>query len=392
MAEIIVSGLGLRWDRARSLLWVDLTLEDGRSYSVAVPVALFALHMMHSLKVQGVNCCPEVGEDLASVDGFFSWVKRTAKKASRAVKHATKAATRAVAKTATQAVRAAKRYGGTALSAIGTGASMVPGIGTGIAAGIAAGTALARGQRLDKALLAGARGALPGGQLTAAALTAAEGIAQGKRVDRALLAGARNAVPGGELGKAAFDTALAIGRGQRPDRAIKAAAIRAATSAVPGGAGVAAAATALVSGKRVDRALLGAAQQIATTTVTGGKVDRFFPAVGGAGLSALAAANRVATAVDDARPAAARIARGVGTAADRSRLARVRTIAVGVRRIASSSSPEARLAAAALAHQPAAGASRSPQPPVVAGPLSGFDLWLMRNNRRQGAPCPRAWR
>lgn len=381
MADIVLSGFGFRWDRERSLLWVDVQLEDGRSYSVGVPVALFAMHMMRSLHMQGVQCPAEVGEDLASVDGLFGWVSRTAKKASRAVKKATRTASRAVKQVAKQAVSTAKRYGGTALSAVGTGASFIPGIGTGIAAGIAAGTALARGQRLDRALMAGAKGALPGGALTQAALKTAEGVVTGKRLDRALLAGARNAVPGGELGRAAFDTALAIGRGQRPDLAVKEQAIRAVSRSVPGGAGTAAAAAAIMGGKRVDRALLGAAQQIATTTVTGGTVDKFFPALSGKGLQTMAAATRVATQVDAARTAANRIAQGRGSPADQARVVKMRSISQGVQQIARSNTPWSRMAAAALARQPVPGAR--PASPVVSGPLIGFDLERLRRMARK---------
>lgn len=50
---------------------------------------------------------------------------------------------------------------------------LVPGIGTGVSAALGAGLALANGQRIDKALMAGAIEALPGGALAHAAASAA---------------------------------------------------------------------------------------------------------------------------------------------------------------------------------------------------------------------------
>jgi hypothetical protein len=65
--------------------------------------------------------------------------------------------------------------------------SMVPGVGTGISAAMGAGLALANGQPIDKALLAGAIGALPGGAIAHAAASAAaagvEAAARGEKID-----------------------------------------------------------------------------------------------------------------------------------------------------------------------------------------------------------------
>jgi hypothetical protein len=65
--------------------------------------------------------------------------------------------------------------------------SLVPGIGTGAAAAIAAGAALAKGQPIDKALLAGVRGALPGGPLAKAAFDLGNAVMAGKSLDNAAI-------------------------------------------------------------------------------------------------------------------------------------------------------------------------------------------------------------
>lgn len=71
--------------------------------------------------------------------------------------------------------------------------SLVPGVGTGVSAALGAGLALANGQPIDKALMAGAIEALPGGPLAhAAASVAAAGVdaaARGEKVDLHSIAG-----------------------------------------------------------------------------------------------------------------------------------------------------------------------------------------------------------
>jgi hypothetical protein len=69
--------------------------------------------------------------------------------------------------------------------------SFVPGVGQGLSAGIGAGLALAQGQSITEAMLAAAKGALPGGPAAQAVFAVASGIAQGKRVDQIAL----NALP-----------------------------------------------------------------------------------------------------------------------------------------------------------------------------------------------------
>jgi hypothetical protein len=102
-------------------------------------------------------------------------------------------------------------------------APFVPGIGTGVGAALGAADALANGQPITQALIAGVRGAIPGGMIAQAAFDTAAELVQGKRLDQALLTAARNRLPPGPA-QAAFDTGLAIAQGKKlQDAALQAA-------------------------------------------------------------------------------------------------------------------------------------------------------------------------
>jgi hypothetical protein len=66
--------------------------------------------------------------------------------------------------------------------------SFVPGVGQGVGAAMAAATALANGQPLSSAVLAGIKGAIPGGPIAKSAFDAVSAVAQGKNVSAAALA------------------------------------------------------------------------------------------------------------------------------------------------------------------------------------------------------------
>lgn len=449
MSSLIVQRVALRWDRGSDLLWVDVGLEDGRDWSVGVPVSYVAGLVCHYLERFGAPMRPEIGDDLESVDGFGSWLKKAKKKAGKVARKATKAATRDVVRHARRTVskvyrraapasvrrvvsrvsrpvqqiqrkverkvrrlqkkvqhsavyrlgqnpqllasrkgrrqlaREVERYGPTALQAASTAASFVPGAGTGLAAGLGTAAALSQGRSWQEAARQGALQALPGGALTRAAVEAGIGVASGKRVDRALLAGARSAVPGGPAGQAAFETALQVARGRRPDRALKAGVARAARS-MPAGPARAAAQGLMgaVQGQRLDRAMLGAATDIAKGQLAG-QADRMFGAVGGRGLAALASANKVAVLTDQAQAAAQRLRAGRGDASDRALVKQAAQVARGVRQLARSSHPEARMAVASLARQPAAMRRTSRAQPVVSGPLDGLAFALNASRARR---------
>ncbi|MGB8464374.1 MAG: hypothetical protein WCE49_05470, partial [Terrimicrobiaceae bacterium] len=87
-------------------------------------------------------------------------------------------------------------------------APFVPGVGTGVAAALGAANALASGQKITDALIAGARGAVPGGAIAQMAFDTAVNLARGKNVGEAFLNSARSRLPGGPAAQAAFDAAL----------------------------------------------------------------------------------------------------------------------------------------------------------------------------------------
>jgi hypothetical protein len=98
-------------------------------------------------------------------------------------------------------------------------APFVPGIGTGVGAALGAADALANGQPISQALIAGVRGAIPGGVIAQAAFDTATGLMQGKRLDQALLTAARNRLPPGPA-QAAFDAGLALAQGKNIQDAV----------------------------------------------------------------------------------------------------------------------------------------------------------------------------
>lgn len=105
-------------------------------------------------------------------------------------------------------------------------APFVPGIGTGVAAALGAANALAAGRPITEAVLAAARGALPGGAIAQAAFDVALNLAKGKNIAEAALAAARDRLPGGPAARAAFDGAVALAQGKRLQDAAFAAAGR----------------------------------------------------------------------------------------------------------------------------------------------------------------------
>jgi hypothetical protein len=138
-------------------------------------------------------------------------------------------------------------------------APFVPGVGTGVAAALGAAHALADGRPITDAVVAAARGALPGGALAQGGFDMALRLAQGRSLATAALEAARRALPGGALARAAFDTALAIGQGRRLQD-IGLAAVR---SSLPGGAAAQQGfdlAVSVARGRNPTRAVLAAAR------------------------------------------------------------------------------------------------------------------------------------
>ena len=127
------------------------------------------------------------------------------------------------------------------------GISFIPGVGTVASAAIGAGLALAQGRSLDDALIAGIKGAVPGGPLAVAAFETGVrtigALTEGKSLDavalefaRAAAVSAARAASGGneEIAKAAgvaFDTSVAVAQGRK----IQDVAAQAARGVLPGG-------------------------------------------------------------------------------------------------------------------------------------------------------------
>jgi hypothetical protein len=94
-------------------------------------------------------------------------------------------------------------------------APFVPGIGTGVAAALGAANALASGRPITDAIIAAARGAIPGGAIAQTAFDTAINLAKGKNIGEAVLSAARDRLPGGPAARAAFDGAVALAQGKR---------------------------------------------------------------------------------------------------------------------------------------------------------------------------------
>lgn len=107
--------------------------------------------------------------------------------------------------------------------------SAVPGVGTGLSGAIGAGLALASGQNISDALIAGVRGALPGGPLAAAAFDVAHAAMQGKPITQIAL----NAIPISPAQKSALVQGLALAQGLASGKKVSQVLIDQATSALP---------------------------------------------------------------------------------------------------------------------------------------------------------------
>src|SRR5882672_1279950 len=101
--------------------------------------------------------------------------------------------------------------------------SVVPGIGTGIGAALGAGIALSKGRPITEALLAGVKGALPGGPIAASGFDMAMSIAHGKPVLESALHAARSQLP--EVAQKAFDIGLSLAQGRKLQNVIKDAVV-----------------------------------------------------------------------------------------------------------------------------------------------------------------------
>jgi hypothetical protein len=93
-----------------------------------------------------------------------------------------------------------------------TALSLVPGIGTGINMAISAAESLAKGRPITDAFAEAAMSAIPGGPVAQTAARTALAIAKGQRIDEAVLSAAKANLP--PVAQKAFDVGLAIAHGR----------------------------------------------------------------------------------------------------------------------------------------------------------------------------------
>jgi hypothetical protein len=146
--------------------------------------------------------------------------------------------------------------------------SMVPGVGTVAAASIAAGLALAQGQPINAIIIAGVRGAVPGGAIGAAAFDVSVSLGRGESIDTALV----KSVPGltSSQKKALFVVGESIHRvasGQRIDDAVYTSAMKQLPSSVQVAVKTG---TAIGKGANVQESMSGAAKKVAPALVKAG--------------------------------------------------------------------------------------------------------------------------
>lgn len=105
--------------------------------------------------------------------------------------------------------------------------SLVPGVGQGISGALGASLALASGASISDAMIAGLKGALPGGPVAAAAFEVAKGVLKGDRIDTIAV----HALPIPEASKQALikglDVAKDLAAGKRVDKVILDNAVKA---------------------------------------------------------------------------------------------------------------------------------------------------------------------
>jgi hypothetical protein len=141
----------------------------------------------------------------------------------------------AIASKALAPALAVIRMAGPVLPYVQSVISFVPGVGTGVSAALGAAQALADGRPIDEAIVAAAKGAIPGGPMAQMAFDAAWGLAHGRPIEAAALDALRQRLPHG-LAQRAFDTGVALATAKTAqDRrnALKTAALGALASNLP---------------------------------------------------------------------------------------------------------------------------------------------------------------
>lgn len=134
--------------------------------------------------------------------------------------------------------------------------SFVPGVGTGLSGAIGAGLALASGMSITDAVLAGVKGALPGGPIAAAAFDVAQAVAQGKPIAQIAI----NAIPVSPQAKQAMIQGVQLAKDLASGKKVSQALVDNALKALPPEAQKAVQiATALAHAKNLQSAVVGVA-------------------------------------------------------------------------------------------------------------------------------------
>lgn len=149
MAKTLKS-IGWKWDTASGILWANVAYSDGTASALGIPLAQVVATFERHASELGLVAGPYVA-GVDSVEGFFSSVKKMAKKATKTVKKAVKKTQKTLAKGIKAAGKAAgNKY---VMGAVGGLAVAFPAVGgPALAALTAANAAYKTYQQADKAL------------------------------------------------------------------------------------------------------------------------------------------------------------------------------------------------------------------------------------------------
>lgn len=149
MAKTLKS-IGWKWDTASGILWANVAYSDGTASALGIPLAQVVATFERHASELGLVAGPYVA-GVDSVEGFFSSVKKMAKKATKTVKKAVKKTQKTLAK----GIKAAGKAAGNKYLMAGMAGLAVafPAVGgPGLAALTAANAAYKAYQQGDKAL------------------------------------------------------------------------------------------------------------------------------------------------------------------------------------------------------------------------------------------------
>ncbi len=98
--------------------------------------------------------------------------------------------------------------------------SFVPGVGTGVAGAISAGAALAEGKSIDKAMVEGIKGAVPGGKVAQSVYDVSQAVIAGKTIEQVGVAALPITSQQKQLLSSALKVTRAIAEGKKVDKTV----------------------------------------------------------------------------------------------------------------------------------------------------------------------------